>query len=587
MKAGERPAGAAPPPERPQSGGRRVPVWALAVLAGQLLLMIAVFNPVAHNGGDTAGYVTLAHSLLDRGTYTDLWLPGEPPHTKYPPVFPAMLAIAIALGARTWAALKVVPALFTTISILLIYLWARDRRGPAFAASVALLTAASKAVLWSSHWELSEPPFMAFTFLSLWAYDRVVGSVELAGAPDPDGARSRERMKLLAIGAVAAGLAYFTRSAGLPLVVAAGVWLLWHRRFGAAAAVVVPIGLLAMLWSLRGGQGAQYVSEFWMLDPYQPDLGRAGVAGLARRVLDNTVGYVTLYVPNGLTGLGGSAALGMGVALFGLAGWGWWIRLRATPTVAELFVPMYIGLIFLWPQSWSGDRFALPLFPMLLFYAGERLLDLTASFQAGARRVVAGFAIALVALPALGNWSQEMKLASGCGDLVRQEGAFACWGERTHEFVQAAVWSGTNLPEDAVVLSRKPRIFYVQSGIASETFPFTKDVNRFLAFADSVGARYVVMDYMDAAATAYVAGAVVTRGGAFCVVEQFRVLDDVPTQLFGIKPKDRRGTAEVEETEGGATSVAMDRCDASFVRPDPLPERTARTQEIPLLMGFR
>ncbi len=567
---------ATPPPPgaarkaAPARAGRALPLWGAAVLVVQVVLMIAAFNPVAHNGGDTAGYVTLAHSLLDRGTYSDLWQPGQPPHTKYPPVFPALLAVAIALGARTWAALKVVPALFTTLSVLLAYVWARERRGAPFGAAVALLTAASSGVLWSSHWELSEPPFMALTFLSLWAYERVPHSG-----------------RWLALGAVAAGLAYFTRSAGLPLVVAAGAWLLLRRRWRAAAALTLGVGGLAVLWSLRGGQGAQYVSEFWMVDPYQPDLGRVGVGGLVQRVLDNSFTYVTQHVPTGLTGLGGSPAALMGVALFGLAGWGWWRRLRAAPAVAELFVPMYLGLILLWPQVWSGDRFALPLFPLLLFYAGERILDLAGSLQPSARRVVAGLAIALVGAPSLAHWTGEVKTASSCAALVRSEGAFACWGPRTYEFVEAAVWSGSHLPAGAVVLSRKPRIFYVESGLSSETFPFTKDVDRFLAFADSVGARYVVMDYLDGAATAYVAEAVIARGGAFCGLEGFTAGgSEVPTQILGIMPPDDRPEAEVRELADGSASVAMRRCGADMVRAEPLPEQTARTQQIPLLVGF-
>lgn len=570
-----------PPASSAAAAGRRLPLWGAVVVALQLGFMVSVFNPAAHSGGDTAGYVTLAHSLLTQGTYSDLWQPGQPPHTKYPPVFPALLAIAITLGAQSWAALKVVPALFTTLSILLVYVWVRERRGPAFGAAVALLTAASNAVLWSSHWELSEPPFMALTFLSLWAYERASGP---PGTGPP--VASDPSTSWLALGAAAAGLAYFTRQAGLPLVVAAAAWLLLHRRLRAAAGLVAGVGGPALLWSKRGGQGAQYVSEFWMIDPYQPELGRVGLGELVSRVLENAISYVTLHVPTGLTGLRGPVAALIGLALFGLAVWGWARRLRPRPGVTELFVPMYLGLILLWPQVWSGDRFALPLLPLLLFYAGEVVLHVTASMAVPMRRLALGLAIALVALPTLGSWRREMRVASACTAVVRAEGAFACWGPRTGEFVQAAVWSGSHLPEGAIVLSRKPRIFYVESGLASATFPFTTDGARFLAFADSVGARYVVMDYLDNAATVYVAGTLVFHGGAFCALQAFGQEGDVPTQLLGIMPLEDRPETEVREEPDGTLSVAMRRCPPDLLRPNPLPERSARTQQIPLLVGF-
>jgi hypothetical protein len=568
----------------------------------QLALMLTVFNPAAHNGGDTAGYVTLAHSLLDRGTYQDLWMPGQPPHTKYPPVFPAMLAIAIALGARTWAALKVIPALFTTLTVLLVFVWTRERRGEPFAAAVALLTAASNAVLWSSHWELSEPPFMALTFLSLWAYERVHAASTRADAaldaPPTDPTPFTQRPVFwLAVATVAAGLAYFTRSAGLPLLAAAGIWLLLNRHFRSAVALAVGVGVPALLWSMRGAGAAQYVSEFWMVDPYQPDLGRIGVGGLIARAVDNAGLYVLEYVPTGFTGVRGSLAAVIGIALFALGGWGWLRRAWPRPGVAELFAPMYLGLILLWPAVWSGDRFALPLMPLLLFYAGEVILHLTRNVSVVVRRVAVGLAIALLGLPALVSWKNEMTLASGCTSLVRTDGAFSCWGPRTYEFVEAAVWSGSHLPEGSVVLTRKPRIWYVQSGMPSETFPFTKDVDRFLAFADSVGARYVVMDYLDAAASVYVVEAILTRGGAFCALPRspgdstdiavWGVPEEPQTQILGIMPPENRPKAEFRENEDGTTSVALRLCPSDMSRADPLPERSARSQEIPLLAGFR
>lgn len=572
---------------RADSRWLRLPLWGAAVLVLQLVLMLSVFNRAAHNGGDTAGYVTLAHSLLEQGTYTDLWQPGQPPHTKYPPVFPVLLAVAITLGARTWAALKVVPALFTTLSVMAVYLWAKGRHGAPFGALVALLTAACNAVLWSSHWELSDPPFLALTFLSLWAYDRSLVPAAAAAPPGTE-LRADHTTAWLTAGAVATGLTYFTRSAGLPLLVAAGVWLLVKKKVRAAAALTASVGGLGLLWSLRGGQGAQYVSEFWMIDPYQPELGRVGLTSLVQRVVENAGSYITVHVPVGLTGLRTGVFVGfLGIVLFALAGWGWARRLQQRPGVAELFVPLYLGLILLWPQVWSGDRFALPLLPLLLFYSGEVIIRLTERVPAPARKLVMGASVAVLAFPALASWSRDVRVGSGCSAVVRSEGAFACWGPRNTQFVQAALWSGAHLPQGSVVLSRKPRIFYVMSGVASQTFPFTKDGTRFLAFADSLGARYLVMDYLDAAASVYVADVLVQRGGAFCALEEFGRPGQAPTQLLGIVPPGLRATAVTEEGEDGMVTVVMDRCPADLVRSVPLAERSERSEEIPLLVGFR
>ncbi|HZD05436.1 MAG TPA: hypothetical protein VE173_10970, partial [Longimicrobiales bacterium] len=148
--------------DEPAARRRLLLALAAAVVAVQVALVLTTFIPAPHNGGDNAGYITLARSLLE-GRYVDLWDPTTPPHTKYPPVFPAVLAVWIAAGAATWTALKSVPALFTVLSVVLAYLWAARRRGPLFGAAVALLFGVSRAVLWSSHWILSDPTFVALT----------------------------------------------------------------------------------------------------------------------------------------------------------------------------------------------------------------------------------------------------------------------------------------------------------------------------------------------------------------------------------------------------------------------------------------
>jgi hypothetical protein len=168
--------------------------------------------------------------------------------------------------------------------------------------------------------------------------------------------------------------------------------------------------------------------------------------------------------------------------------------------------------------------------------------------------------------------------------MVRESGAFACWGSRTAEYIDAARWSAANLPDGAVVMSRKPSIFYVMSGISSQIFPFTTDGDAFLAGADSAGASYVIMDYMDATASRYVAAALYDAGGAFCLVGQFSAdNDDLPTQLLGILPPDRRREADVEAADDGTVTVAMLRCPTDMIRAEPRTLPPPSDPGIPLL----
>lgn len=580
--------------------------WLLALaglVAVQLVLSLTAFHPAPHTGGDNAGYLTLAYSLVERGAYLDLWDPALSPHTKYPPIYPAVLAAAMLLGARAWVTFKLVSLLATTATVALVFLWARERRASlAFATSVAVLVAVSDAVLWGSRWILSDPLFVAFTFLALWAFARVerrAGEGGAVGGGDGDGRDGRDGraagrevpgaaagplVPWLVAGAAATVLAYFTRSAGLPLVVAVGAWMLLRRRWVALGAFAAGFGLPALLWWLRGRAvaGEAYVSEFWMVNPYRPELGTAGVGDLAGRVLQNLQLYVGTFFPQGVAGDAAPVLPFIGVVLTLLAVVGWGRRTWRGPGVAELFAFLYLGLILLWPQVWSSDRFALPLFPLLLFYAGEATVD-------GARRLhpraplAAGIvAVALLALPALATWRGTLAEARSCRLAAGSGNVWGCYAQGVRQFVAAARWSGLNLPEGAAVLSRKPRIFYVTSGLPSRTYPFVPETGALLAEAEATGSRYVVLDLLGPQAGRYLAPAIRDQPGAFCSVAGFGEAGRARTELLGILPPETRSEGAAGEEE--AVSIRV--CPPTMTRAEPVAEPEGPSGAVPLLRAL-
>jgi 4-amino-4-deoxy-L-arabinose transferase-like glycosyltransferase len=558
-----------PSPSR-DAAPRAEPAWIRWGLPGAVALValgvvLGAFNPAPHTGGDNAGYVALAYSLLTRHAYTEVFDPAALPHTKYPPVFPVLLAALVVLGARGWVALKSVAAAATVALTVLTHLWARRRLDAVPAAGVALAVALSSAVVYYSHWILSDPLFVALTVLSLWALE----GADRQGAPPG----------WLALGIGGAGLAYFTRSAGLPLLVALAGWLALRRRWRGLVAAAVTLGAPALLWWLRGRSVAHagYGSEFWLVDPYTPALGRVGIAGLAGRFGANLVAYVGSHVPGGIVGARGPAAATLGVALFALAVVGWVGALKARIGPTELFVPLYAGLILLWPVVWSGDRFALPLFPFLFGYAALALGMLGPRVGAGVGRIAGAAALLVVLLAGLKAWTGAVREASECGAVVRAEGPFACYGPGVVAFADAASWSKVNLPPGSAVLTRKPRLFYVLSGVPSRTFPFSDDPRALLGLADSLGARYVLLDRWDGLAARYVAGGVRRDPGAFCVIRGFGRDPGAGAELLGILPGPARGTPPAE----GAVNIPT--CPAAYVRGDGGAAYSPSSGAIPLL----
>jgi len=533
----------------------------LSVLLVQLILTAMVFLPSPHNGGDNAGYITLAHSLLDRGAYLELWDPAEIPHTKYPPVFPLLLAGVLSLGVKGWAGLKAVPFVSTLLAGAFTFLWVRGRSGIYLAGSVALLLALSDGVLDYSRWILSDPTFLALTVGALWA-------LETAG-------RVRKSPRWwLALGFTLVVLAYFTRSAGLPLVVATMAWLTLRRWWRPLGVFLVSFSLPAGLWWLRGRLqgGSEYVAEFWFIDPYRPEMGRVGVAGLLGRVWENLLNYITAFIPEGIVGGEGWFLLPLGVALCSLALFGWVRSLRNEVRVTEIFLPLYGGLMCLWPGVWSGDRFALPLLPILLFYAGMALLWLLKDMKLALRGITLGLAFLLLAVPALGNWVLELRAAQECRPLVAEEGSWACYGLGVQEYVVMARWSRENLPRGATVVTRKPRIFYVLSGVKTMSLPLTTNAEEFLSAAEAKGARYLTADRWDGLASYYLPRVLGQEPGSFCFLTGVEVGGEMGIQLLGIT------------SGGGGGGEALSRCPGGMVGEERTGGEPVSPWDIPLLV---
>jgi hypothetical protein len=545
----------------------------IVVVQAAILALVAI--PAPHPGGDNTAYLALGHALAQGLGYVELWDPEVPLHTKYPPVYPLVLSGMMLLGATTWVAFKASSAVAISLATLLAFAWAGRRRGAIAGGAVALLLVLASGWQEASRWVLSEPWFLLWTYLALWAGER--------------GLAENGRRWLLVAGAGAL-LAFGVRTAGLPVVLGLLVALFVARR-NREALVFGAVALLAvggwMLRTARGGEGA-YQAEFWLVNPYEPELGTVGLVGLLGRVWTNLGLYLTGVLP-GEWGIGApasaAAAVGLLMGVLALAGW---VRssLRG-PGPAELFAPLYSGMILLWPDVWSGDRFLLPLLPLGLLYMGEGLALVgeavgrwahgprggsakpesrrgatirgrtprgRGAIPDGAPSLLVGGPLALgvlaLSLSALPGTFERVSESGECRHATAVTGdVYACHPPGIHEFRAAAAWMGANLPGNAVALSRKPRILYALDGPRGRTFPFTQDPARFLEEADRMGARYLLFDRWDGIASYYLPPVISGQPGAFCFVNAWGSGGETPpTQLFGIlPPAERRSGASLQE----------------------------------------
>lgn len=465
---------------------QRSVVWVAAAHAALALLL---FDPSPFIGGDNFWYMLLAEGLRSGEGYRDLWLPGTPPHTHFPPFYPVVLA-GVGLVANSVIAFKLVSLLCTTAAVALTFGLVRRRTGDlALSIGAGLLVGSAAVVVEYAHWALSEGVFLLLVTASLYAFVR-----------DPGGRDSR----WFALGTGAALLAYLTRSAGLPLLLAVVIALSARRRWGRLAvfvglALVVGVGWwLRVRWAAADGAPlTTYGQEFLYRDPYRPELGTVTIGDLLARIAHNLRLYVLAAWPRALggrslgPGLAGVVGLVLGVAVL-LGGLRRVRRLEAP----ELFFFLYAGVILLWPESWGDQRFLLPLMPLASLYLIDALEwgfpGAGRPWSLGVRPALAAVGL-IIAFTVLGDL-RPLGPRLACSREAWRGNVTACYPSAYADFLGAARWIGARTERDAVVINRKPQILYWYARRRGDRYPFTEDADSLIRVLDSRGARYVVVD---------------------------------------------------------------------------------------------
>ncbi|UCG41912.1 MAG: glycosyltransferase family 39 protein [candidate division WOR-3 bacterium] len=453
-------------------------IWVALFSAAFILLALLLFDPKPDTGGDNVVYMILAESLRTGQGYADIFLPGAPAHIQYPFGLPVLLSLVFGFaGGISVTGAKVLVMLFgvgAMVFCLLLYGRVLGRQARwAMAAVVSMPMFATAA-----HRVLTEIPFLCVSLGAL--YFLVRGEQE-------DSEWSWWAGTVLAVAGT------LLRTAGIALVVAVVVHLLVKRRFWNFAGLAALFLALFVPWQVRNtmaGAGPSYLDYLLAKDPYVADFGRIDVGDFAVRIGTNLMRFVFEVVPMAfLAVLGkGLIAWAVGLVLLVLLKTGFWGRFGHWTVLAPYGVLGFLVLLA-WPEVWTGERFALPLIPVLAVYVfigvdklGRRL-RLKRAVPVAAAAVVALnlVAVGIRAAEAIPDWTRYAR-----GD--RYAGYSPGW----RRYMQAAEWLRNSVAKDRVVLARKPEFVFLESGLRSFCYPFTNDRARVQAAVDS--SDYVVIE---------------------------------------------------------------------------------------------
>ena len=479
---------------------QRTKSYILREKAVLLLPFIAVWcgltlSPHWHPSWDSAMYIAMGESIISGDGARYMGYGG----IKYPPGFPFMLGLIIGPFGHSFLLMRLFVVGCAVGSAWLAYLIVRDRSDRWLATGVMCATVSSYAVLFECTRILADLPYTLLSLLALRWVERYAKSAETW----------RGRIGYIAIGLIVA--AFFTRAVGLTLFAGTIAYLTLGgagarpSRMNLKKAFAVGIVLITVptIWTvqnqLRGlklpselREALSYEKEFLSKGTNTPDEPTIGWEDLAFRIRINIEYYEQLASSVLLGKRLESRAQIHGAALILIAGYLYClIRQRG---VYEYYVPVYLLVCMMW-TSRQGERFLVPIIPILLYYAFRALMLVVAGLRRFVARLVvwddrsriaeAVGAIFLAGLFFQSNWALNL-------EIIQREHREPYHDERVARIIDFARWLKANTPPETIVVSDQPTYVYLFSGRETFSFPWLYQPAEVLDSIRDVGADYVI-----------------------------------------------------------------------------------------------
>ena len=433
-------------------------------------------------GEDPAKYISLGRELVGF-SYRDVDMVGEPLHYRYPPGYPAVLAVAsLASSSLDWL-------LFVTIACsaaaLGFFCLAVARAWNARFAILLLAALAVNPVIVGLAGAVSaETPFMLWLAIALWGTTR-----ETPGAPWYTGA--------------AGILAALTRSAGVVVVPALVAYWIWRRQWRAALVFSLAAILTVGAWQVHSVSApSQYVGDSYAADFVRGGeraTDRVGASGLITnivgRVWTNSQWYLVRGLPPRIplpsipgTPIDNAAHLlilvaGLGVGVVVIA--------RRWPAALALIV-FYGGLLAVWP--WQVSRFLAPVVPLLVLAVLTAASTVAGRFWAGSGPRVAAALGAVIIVTGGVRTAELLGRAAAC-DRSGGPTAAGCLTTEQDAYLRVVAFIGDSTARDAIVLAAKPASVHHFSGHQSVPHRAVTQLSasEYLPFLRSRAVRYVLL----------------------------------------------------------------------------------------------
>ncbi len=367
---------------------------ALMFLVCSAVYLSTAADQLGDYGGDATHYIMLGQKIAQDFSYVDPVYPGSFHHTKYPFVFPALLAPVTALFGADMLLIRVWVALIAVAGFVAWWLYYRGELGPRGSSFLVFMLALHPYSVSFVTRTLSETPFLLFTGVCLSALSRW---------------RPAAKGPFFWVIIASAVLAYFTRTAGVALFASLFMSFIVSKKLRRARAAGTPalVIIIAAACVSVGGWSWYVLSHPSPVYNYFYEFGHAirstgeplDAASILERVSANA-GYYSMQVPMRLIPLFeqgsafymAAAPLTWALIIFGCA-----LALRRGMLTEGLYTMVYAAMIMLWPPH-LDFRFFYPLMPLFLVFIWLALCEVAGFLPAPGQKLVPGAVVALILL---------------------------------------------------------------------------------------------------------------------------------------------------------------------------------------------
>ena len=413
---------------------------------------------------DDSIYWVSAKSLADGHDYRIASLPGQPYQTKYPPLYPALLAGIWKIDPNFPSNLRLATLfawLLLPVYLAMVWLFLRQY-GFGWREQCVLVLVAGLSPI-AATFSFSLMPELLFTAL-------LVASVLLAERALADDAP----VWLPVLAGACGALAYLTKSAAGPLLLTAPIYFVWRRQFAKAA-----LFFAAMLPAVAGWQwwSARHVSHSWdLVTLYYTNYFGFQIYNVPWRDLPlvfwhNLDGFLlgagkllTFDVPYG------AKPLERVVAVAAIAG-----AVRLARRTRKLQYPLAAvgisGLLLVWHYV-PDQRFVFPLYPLLLAGLWTELANVWQALVAAWKKPAAAErAVAFLGASALAALALFVCFTTCFGLFYFLPELFGSYRDAFETRRPAYQWIARNAPPDANVFAYDDPMLYLYAGRKSCNLP--------------------------------------------------------------------------------------------------------------------